>query len=107
MSENRDARRARARGKGKRTLAGFQFLLTPDEAPIVEEALHDYVRKLAEDPDRSVVQEWAMDRAEHIRAAMAAAIDGRPYRDISPQRHQPHPSPPSAQPDQGAPRATE
>lgn len=73
-------------------LEGFRFMLTPDEAKIVEEALYDYVTGLDAEflgQEMPPVSAWARQRAEKIRQAMEAALDGRPHVDPLPQRSAP------------------
>lgn len=91
---NRAARRATARGRGPKTLAGFQFLLTPDEAELVEEALDAYMLAIDVDFEGAELPPataWARDRANRIRMAMSAALENRPYQDIHPDRFAPRP----------------
>lgn len=67
-------------------------MLTPDEVKVVEEALYQYRVSIDEDHEGRQMPEqsrWAHERAEKLRRAMAAAIDGRPYRDVNAQRTAP------------------
>jgi hypothetical protein len=88
---NRQHRRASERGRGPKVLAGFRLLLTPDEAALVEEALHDYHMKITSEVDGepTSVQRWALERSEVLRASLDAAIDNRPFFDAKPERQQP------------------
>lgn len=86
-------RAQRRHAKPQAQLEGFRFLLTPDEAKIVEEALYGYCASLDEEwanrSDMPPLTAWARQRAEKLRQAMEAALDGRPHVDPNPQRHAP------------------
>lgn len=77
--------RAQRRARGKSTqLVGFKLMLTPGECEIVEEALDAYRRQMVEDLDGlelTDLQVWALERAEVIQNALAAAVQNRPWHD--------------------------
>lgn len=88
---NRAERRA-ARRRQEPQLLGFNVFVTYDEAVLVEEAMAGYVHELHEAYQMLTVSarhEWALERAELIRASLAAALENRPYKDLKAQREEP------------------
>lgn len=96
MAENRAARRAASKSpaKGKRTLEGFQLLLTADEARLAEEAMDALRRTMREDLGEDVSQyteqqKWAYLRAQQLGNYLASAVAGYTYRAPSGSRVEP------------------
>lgn len=87
------ASRLRAQGREAKTVEGFQFLLTPDEARLVEEALDAYRRTMREDLGEDIAytaqQQWAYDRAGQLGKLLDAAVTGYSYKPPTAMRHQP------------------
>lgn len=89
MSQNRAARRAAARSKTLPELRGFKFGVTIEEASIIEEALALWgvqTRTDWGDVALTPYQQWALERGERLRQAMAAAVGQRPWHDTGAQR---------------------
>lgn len=68
------------------------MFFTDDELSILEEALALWGHQTRKDLTGlriTPAQEWALGRAEKIRQGLSAAIDGRPWFDVAPQRTAP------------------
>lgn len=95
MGLNRQQRRAQERKRNAPTPKGAEHLIrvywTNDEAEIVEEALDAYQRDIRATltGEPTPLEAWALDRAERMREALRAALEGRPWFDVAGNRERP------------------